>query len=575
MKLTPCLVAASSGLAALLAPEAFAEITYLDAKQLPNGGEIVSFDKNSNSILTTNSAGISHQIQTYSLGLNGHLTAGTAIDLSSIFGGSSTLSVSSVVADPLGRDFGLATIIPNDNTSTLGKVALFQISTGALLNTFDVGYHPDSVSFTPDGSKVLIANEGEYKAGETAATGAAGSISIINVSGITAGASGASTLNNSHVTTVDFNSGLASGVSLNGVRLNVTNVSPLDAYKYIEPEYIAATNDKAYVTLQENNSIAVIDLSGANANKVTEIRDLGTITKLIDASDRDGTSGGKAIAVNDMITGMPMPDTMVKFQKGTTTYLATANEGDARTDDGDISTYKAAVTAGLISPATKAALDAQYGGDSTADAAIGRLKILLNVGDTNGDGKIDVPTALGTRSFSIMNAETGELVFDSGSMIEQWVAENHPSTFNQNDGSPSKWDERSDDKGPEPEALAFGTIDGRDFIFLGAERENGIFQFDITDLNNVFVADYYNTSTDGTNGVISLAPESLQFISAADSPTGEALLIAGYEGTGGNGSVVVFSVNSLSAVPEPSTIALATGAAALFALHLFRRRKTT
>ncbi len=570
MNLAKRLVVASSGLASVLVPEAFAEITYLDAKQLPNGGEIVSFDKSSNTILTTNSAGTSHQIQAYSLGLNGHLTEGLSVNLNDVFGGANTFSVSSVIADPLGRDFGLASIIPNNNTSTLGKVALFQISTGSVLNTFDVGYHPDSVSFTPDGSKVLIANEGEYKIGETAATGAAGSVSIINVSSITGGATGASSLNNSHVTTIDFNSGLASGVSLSGVRLNTNGVSPVDAYKYIEPEYIASTNDKAYVTLQENNSIAVIDLSGANANKVTEIRDLGTITKLIDASDRDGVSGGKAIAINDMITGMPMPDTVVKFEKGSKTYLATANEGDARPDDGDISTYKAAVQAGLISADTKAALDAQYGGDSTADAAIGRLKILLNVGDTNNDGKIDVPTALGTRSFSILDAETGELVFDSASMIEQWVAENHPSTFNQNDGTPSKWDERSDDKGPEVEALAYGSIDGRDFIFLGAERENGIFQFDITNLDNVFVADYFNTATDGTNGVISISPESLQFISAEDSPTGAPLLIAGYEGTGGNGSVVVYSVN---AVPEPSTIALAAGAAALLGLSVWRRRK--
>jgi hypothetical protein len=567
-------LAAASGVAALLAPGAFAEITYLDAMQLPNGGEIVSFYKNTNTILTTNSAGLSHQVKTYTLGNDGHLIDGANIDFSSVLGGSNTLSLSSVAADPLGRDFGIASLIPTANSTTFGKIALFQLSTGALLNTFDVGYHPDSVSFTPDGSKILVANEGEYKAGETAANAAAGSVSIINISSITAGAAGASALNSSHVTNVNFNSGLASGVSLNGVRLNVTGVNPLDAYKYIEPEYIASTNDKAFVSLQENNSIAVIDLTGANANKVTAIHDMGTITKLIDASDRDGAGNGPRIAINDLVTGMPMPDTIVKFEKGGRTLIATANEGDARTDDGDIITYRDAVSAGLISATTKAELDARYGGDSAANGNLGRLKILLNVGDTNGDGKIDVPTALGTRSFSIIDGETGELVFDSMSMIEEYVAQNHPATFNQNDGNPALWDQRSDDKGPEPEALAYGEIDGRQFIFLGAERENGIFQFDITDLNNVIIAGYYNTSTDGTNGVTSLAPESLQFISAADSPTGEALLIAGYEGTGGNGSVVVFSVNSLSPVPEPSTVALAAGAVGLLCLAAWRRRKS-
>ena len=188
----------------------------------------------------------------------------------------------------------------------------------------------------------------------------------------------------------------------------------------------------------------------------------------------------------------------------------------------------------------------------------------------------------GTRSFTLWNAETGAIVFDSGSAIEDYVKANNLASFGIEGGTAGVgfFDSRSDDKGPEPEALAFGQVNGRDLIFVGAERENGIFQFDITDLNNVQITGYYNTVT-GTadNGFGAFtSPESIQFIAAGDSPTGQALIIVGYEGVFDpsasidiSGSLAVYSV---SAIPEPSAAAALAGFGALGLAALRRRRSS-
>jgi hypothetical protein len=543
-----------------VAPAAMAQVSFKSGVTLPNGGEIVSFANGT--LLATNSVtgtAAYHGVEAYTLTASGSLAFSGSFDLSSVFGGAANIaSVSSVLADA--RGFGVATVIPTaTGSASVGRLAFFNMTTGAVLNTLDVGYHPDSVTITPDGSRLLIANEGEFVSTSAENTFARpGSVSVVGLAGIS-NANDVAGLTAANVQTFDFSAAnLAAGVTLTGIRnarLDTLTVKTPDAAD-IEPEYIAATSDKAFVTLQENNAVAVLDFT---TGKYEAIHSLGAITQTIDASDQDGASNGKLISVSSAVRGLPMPDTMVRFSRSGTTYLVTANEGDARPDDGDVGRAN-----------TLYATMTSSGSTYFSTAGRGRLTIIKDQGDTDADGLIDSPTMLGTRSFSIWNAATGALAFDSGSMIEQYVAAADPTTFNINSGNLAQWDTRSDDKGPEPEAIAFATIDGRDYVFVGAERQNGIFQFDVTDLANVSIVGYFNpvSSTLDSGGAF-ISPESMQFLAAGapTNPTGQDLLIVGFEGTGGNGSVGVF------VVPEPSSTWIACGGAGLLAGRAWRRRR--
>lgn len=563
-----CLLFAGMVAWACFPAPARAQLTFKSGVSLPNGGEIVSFA--GGKLLTTNSGTVGttfHGVEIYTLSSGGMLTTSGSADLSSVFGGAANVSsVSSVLADS--RGFGVASVIPvATGSANFGRIAFFNTTTGAIINTLDVGYHPDSVSITPDGTKLIVANEGEFVSTAAESTFARpGSVSVVSLTGVTTAAD-LSGLTPASVSTYDFSaSNLGSGVTLTGIRDNTlawNNSTTVALATSIEPEYIAATNDKAYVTLQENNAIAVLNFT---TGKYEAIHQLGSITQVIDASDSEN-----AININDTIRGLPMPDTMVKFSRGGTTYLVTANEGDARPDDGDIMRISQSGSSGrpAIDEAVSTTLNSLYGGNFKANTALGRLNILRDQGNTDGDDDIDQPTMMGTRSFSIWNAETGVLAFDSGSMIEQWVAANDPTTFNINSGSLAEFDRRSDDKGPEPEAIAFGSINGRDYVFVGAERQNGIFQFDITDLANVSIVGYFNPVTSSLDsGGAFISPESIQFLAAAaeGNLTGLDLLFVGFEGTSGNGSIAVFQ-----AVPEPQSLVLLAAGLGVFAWHRRRR----
>jgi hypothetical protein len=138
----------------------------------------------------------------------------------------------------------------------------------------------------------------------------------------------------------------------------------------------------------------------------------------------------------------------------------------------------------------------------------------------------------GARSFSIRNAE-GELVYDSGDAFEKIIEARAPALFN-SDGTPASFDTRSDNKGPEPEAVVIGKVFGRTYAFIGLERAGGIMVYDISNPFEPFFVDYVNTSP------IDIAPEGLVFIKEDESPNGKALIVVSHEVSN---TTTIFEIN--------------------------------
>lgn len=218
------------------------------------------------------------------------------------------------------------------------------------------------------------------------------------------------------------------------------------------------------------------------------------------------------------------------------TYLVTANEGDTR----DYETFSEETrVANLV-------LDfANYPNalELQAPEALGRLLTTKTAGDIDGDGLIDQIYAIGARSFTIWRTD-GTVAFDSGSDFETITAELTPDSFNSNGGA-DDFDGRSDDKGPEPEAITIAAIGERIYAFIGLERVGGIMVYDITEpTQSTFVTyannrDIYLPAEDAAAG--DTGPEAMVFISAEDSSTGQALLVVGNEVSG---SITVYAIET-------------------------------
>lgn len=220
-----------------------------------------------------------------------------------------------------------------------------------------------------------------------------------------------------------------------------------------------------------------------------------------------------------------MPDAIAAYSADGETYLVTANEGDARDYDG----YGEEERLGDL------VLDAAIFPDAAElqrDEALGRLRVSTVSVDQDGNGLVDRIAAFGARSFTIWDT-AGNVVFDSGSALERITAEALPEFFNSS-GENETSDERSDDKGPEPEALALGELGGRVYAFVGLERIGGILVWDITDPRSPVYVTYVNNRdfTAASESAGDLAPEGIVFVSAEESPIGEPLLLVASELSG-------------------------------------------
>lgn len=457
---------------------------------------------------------------------------GASIDGGGVVPAGSTANSVAVRADGLG-----AMAIESPTKTDAGWLVFFDANADSpeILGAVTVGALPDMVSMSADGSYAVVANEGEPNTDFS--IDPEGSVSVITLPATLEMPS------QSAVASADFHEYETGGSKTLPADVRVFGPTPEADFpisRNLEPEYVAIDGNLAYVALQEANSVAVVDLTAGSITDVWPLgfQDHGLAENGIDASDKDDSIN---IATYPGLKGMYMPDGINAYTAEDATYLVTANEGDAR----EWGSYADGVRAEDLTICTDSAL---FG--KNTDAEMGRLNVSIEDGYNAADDCYDELYSFGSRSFSIWNTD-GDQTFDSGDDFEQITAAANPDYFN-SDHSKSNLEGRSDNKGPEPENLAIGQIDGRSYAFIGLERVGGIMAYDITDptdakfvtyLNNRDFAVSMEDSTDVATDLPlagDLGPEGVTFISAADSATGEPMLAVGNEVSG---TTTIFSIN--------------------------------
>lgn len=388
------------------------------------------------------------------------------------------------------RDGKLAAAIESINKQANGKVVIFDTESLRPLKTISVGALPDMVTYSKDGNFILTANEGEPNDSYT--DDPIGSVSVINVK------------NDYSVTNIDFSgfTGKLSELSAKGFRVFGPGLS---LTKDVEPEYITTSDDGrlAWVTLQENNAIAEIDIRSATIRTIYPLgfKNYASNGNNVDLSDRDG---GIRFA-NASVFGMYMPDAISSIQFEGKTYLFTANEGDSRE-------YTGFTEMKRVNQVTLDPVAFPNGAALKADAVLGRLNMTTTLGDKDKDGDFDEIYSLGARSFSVWDASTGILVWDSKDQLDR-----ESFTLGLYD------DLRSDDKGSEPEAITIGRVGSKTIAIVGMERADAFAIYDITNPTAPSFVKMFKTGD---------APEGVLFIPASKSPIQQSLIVVSSENDG-------------------------------------------
>ena len=500
------------------------------------GSESVAFDATTDRAYVTNAA--AERIDILDLADPAHPTKVGEIDLASLpaYGNVNSVAV---------RDGLVAVAIQNVDGGEAGLVALYD-GDGTLIKTITVGVLPDQLTFSPDGSLLLVANEAERfldRSGPAPVVeDAPGTITIIDVSGDPAAAAvrntiGFSALDGDEVALDTLGLRTHDGGTLETDEGDI--VVPDSAVSQdIEPEYITVSPDgtRAYVTLQEVNAIAVIDLTDSTADRPLSILPAGAVDFSLsgneaDFSDRDGAGGTASISVgNAPVKGLLQPDAIASFAVAGVTYFVTANEGDSRILQ----------DAALDDPALNEARASSLQPGALADYA--RVNVDA-VWSTSSD-----LYSFGGRGFSIFqqNADgTIVKVEETGGDFEQILAAlpNAATVFNGENGG--GFDSRSDNKGAEPEGVAVGTVDGTPYVFVALERIGGVMVWDVSTPSDAKFVQYLPPTSED------FGPEVIKFVAAGESPTGRAMLIAANEISG---SITTYDI----AVAGPSTISIST-----------------
>jgi DNA-binding beta-propeller fold protein YncE len=433
-----------------------------------------------------------------------------------------------------------------------GQIVFLDAATLAVVGRVPVGALPDMVTYTSDGAYLLVANEAEPN--DLYTIDPEGSVSIIDLRNGLAAAT---------MATAGFHAYIGQEAALRaaGVRIygNYTVGGAAvgsNAAQDFEPEYITVAGPRAYVTLQENNALAVIDIGSAQVLSVTSFGsknhnrtvngvavnglDVNQSDSSFDlANDNDLAVFGNA-NVNGIniapwpVFGMYQPDGIATLRlPGGEIFLVTANEGDERE------------WAGLTERTTVSAVDLDNGifPNETllkTNEQLGRLRITNQLGKRDAGNTDDDYEALyvpGARSFSIWTPRGGasgaqlELVWDSADQFESITAQRLPLWFN-SDHEVNTRDARSRSKGPEPEGVTIGRYGMNQYAFVTLERIGGVMVYDVTNPLRPTFVDYVNPRNFAvipTSGATDSGPEGVVFVSEESSPNGKPLLLVGNE----------------------------------------------
>ena len=443
----------------------------------------------------------------------------------------------------------LAAALQAQGSNDAGRVALFTCEEDGSLTLealVETGAQPDMVTFAGD-SVVLTADEGEPREGygENIAD-PKGSVTVVDVE-------------SQESTVVDFSAfdSQRDQLAEAGIVLKKGSAPSVD----LEPEYIAVSGGKAYVTLQENNAIAVLDIESQAFEGVYSAGFEDHSTTAIDLDKKDDAYDPQTY---ESLLGIRMPDGIAAFTVEGTTYLVTANEGDAREwGDEDQGTFYLSEDErdfgeeGVTSPT---------GAITAENSGLEGKVVFFKTEDFDGlDPEKDY--VFGGRSFTVFQAtENGlEEVFTSGDDFEALTAQYVPEYFNASNDN-AVLDDRSGKKGPEAESVTVGTVDGKTYAFVALERTGGVMVYDVTDPEAITFVNYVNTRDFGTtvegseeyeDGELDkwvtggdVAPEGLLFLDAASSPNGEPLLLAACEVSG---TVAVYQLGSEDLTVLPFT----------------------
>ena len=463
------------------------------------------------------------------------------------------------------RDGLVAVAVEASPITDPGLIAFYDAESLGLLKTVAAGSLPDAVTFSNNGHYVISSNEGEPAGG----VNPDGSVTLVDVrrkAGVRAYTA----------CTADFqafNSRRDELVAA-GVKIDPGATVAQD----LEPEYAAAQGDNAYVTLQENNAVAVVKLNQCRVQRIMPlgVKNHGLAVNSLDTSDREisSTRGLIELRTWQNLYGLYEPDSIAAYEAGNgALYLVVANEGDVR-DPNNARVKDLPLDPTAFPPSL----------DVKADKNLGRLNVVKSLGDTDGDGDYDRLYAYGARSFSIYTND-GRQVYDSANDFESIIAnrvgsgELPPQAFNATHNnnsagqvpgaSTNTFDSRSDDKGPEPEGVVVGQVNDRAYAFIGLERVGGVMIYDVTEPQDAFYVGYVN-NRDFSQGVctlvsavpaappssrsggacsndipnplaLDLGPEGLAFVPAKSSPNGKPLLIVGNEISG---STTVYEITA-------------------------------